>query len=300
MPTKTADINLVNLIDRFHSPEACRDFLEKLRWPDGIECPRCSGRVISRIHKRDQFDCDSCRYQFSVTAGTIFHDSKLPLWKWFLAAYIMSESKKGVSANQMKRMVGVSYKTAWYLCHRIRAAMTVTNPEPLTGTVEVDETYVGGKVRGKGRGYRDNKTMVVGAIQRGGNVRLKVEKHNDRRTLHGFIEAHIDDDAEAIYTDEWPAYQGISDENTRHETVNHKQEEWVRADVHTNTVEGVWSLFKRSIVGFYHQLSEKHMDAYLDEFEWRFNNRDNPYLFRDTLMKLVSAETLEYKELVSK
>ena len=104
----------------------------------------------------------------------------------------------------------------------------------------------------------------------------------------------------AIYTDEWPAYRGIADENTRHETVNHKQEEWVRADVHTNTVEGVWSLFKRSIVGSYHQLSEKHMDAYLDEFEWRFNNRDNPYLFRDTLMKLVNAETLEYKALVAK
>src|SRR5688572_701999 len=137
---KTADINLVSLIDRFHSDDAAREFLEKLRWPDGIVCPRCGGKTISRIVKRDQFDCDSCRYQFSVTAGTIFHDSKLPLWKWFLAAYIMSESKKGVSANQMKRMIGVSYKTAWYLCHRIRAAMKDGNALPLTGIVEADET----------------------------------------------------------------------------------------------------------------------------------------------------------------
>ncbi len=296
----TAGMNIMKLVEMFGSEERCRAYLEALRWPEGVSCTRCQSDKISRSYKRNQFICDSCDYNFSVTAGTIFHDSKLPLTKWFMAVYIIGESKKGVSANQMKRMVGVSYKTAWYLCHRIRAAMTVTNPEPLTGIVEVDETYVGGKVRGKGRGYRDNKTMVVGVIQRGGNVRLKVEKHNDRRTLHGFIQTNVDDDAEAIYTDEWPAYRGIADENTRHETVNHKQEEWVRADVHTNTVEGVWSLFKRSIVGSYHQLSEKHMDAYLDEFEWRFNNRDNPYLFRDTLMKLVNAETLEYKALVAK
>jgi transposase-like protein len=298
MPKTTADINLITLIDRFHSEDACRDLLEKLRWPNGIECPRCQGKTISRIMKRDQFDCDSCRYQFSVMAGTIFHDTKLPLWKWFLAAYIMTESKKGVSANQMKRMLSVSYKTAWYLCHRIRAAVKNAAAPMLSGIVEVDETYVGGKVRGKGRGYRDNKTMVVGAIQRGGAVRLKVEKRNDRKTLHAFIKAVVSDDAEAIHTDEWEAYKGIADANTRHETVNHKADEWVRADVHTNTVEGVWSLFKRSIVGSYHQLSEKHIESYLDEMAFRFNNRDNAFLFRDTLIRLVNAETLEYKELI--
>jgi transposase-like protein len=211
----------------------------------------------------------------------------------------MTESKKGLSANQMKRMLNVTYKTAWYLCHRIRAAMKDGFVRPLSGFVEVDETFVGGKARGKGHGYRGNKTMVVGAVQRNGEVRLKVEKRNDKRTLHAFIEKYVGDDAEAIYTDAWPAYQGIADENTRHETVDHNIEEWVRADVHTNTVEGVWSLFKRSIVGSYHQLSAKHMDSYLDEMAWRFNNRDNAYLFRDTLIRLVNAETLEYKELIA-
>ncbi|HEU0074431.1 MAG TPA: IS1595 family transposase [Dehalococcoidia bacterium] len=300
MPDTTASINLVSLVDRYHSPEAARDLLEKLRWPDGVDCPRCQGRVISRILKRDQFDCDSCRYQFSVTAGTIFHDSKLPLWKWFLATYIMTESRKGVSANQMKRMLGVSYKTAWYLCHRIRSAMGDASAEMLKGIVEADETYVGGKLRGRhNRKWTANKTMVLGAIQRGGNVRLRTGKVNNRKTLHAFVKSVVDDDAEAIYTDEWWGYKGIGDENTRHETVNHKEDEWVRGDVHTNSVESVWSLFKRSIIGSYHSLSEKHMDAYLDEMAWRFNNRHNEYLFRDTLIKLVNAETLEYKELIA-
>ena len=294
-----AEMNLVELIQAFGTDEKCRERLEQLRWPTGIECPRCQGKTISHIEKRDQFDCDSCRYQFSVTAGTIFHDSHLPLSKWFLATYIICESKKGISANQLKRMLNVTYRTAWHLCHRIRAAMKEGTVRPISGIVEVDETYVGGKVRGRGRGYRENKTMVLGAIQRGGEVRFKVDKRNDRKTLHAFIKAVVDDKAEAIHTDEWQAYKGIADANTRHETVNHKAEEWVRAEVHTNTVEGVWSLFKRSIVGSYHQLSEKHMNAYLDEFAWRFNQRDNPYLFRDTLITLLKAETLEYKELTS-
>jgi hypothetical protein len=231
-------------------------------------------------------------------SGTIFHDSHLPLPKWFVAIYLMTESKKGISANQMKRTLGVSYKTAWYLCHRIRAAMKDAAAPLLSGIIEVDETYIGGKVRGKGHGYRGNKTMVVGAVARGGQVRVKVEKRNDRQTLHSFIRSVTADDAEAIHTDEWPAYLGIADANSRHETVNHSQEEWVRADVHTNTVESVWSLLKRSIVGSYHQLSAKHMSAYLDEMAFRFNNRHNQYLFRDTLMKLVGAESLPYQELI--
>src|SRR5207248_3902663 len=148
-------------------------YLEDLRWPKGIRCPRCESPKISRIAKRRQFDCDSCRYQFSVRVGTLFHDSKLPLWKWFLAVYLMGESRKGISANQLKRTLGVTYKTAWYLCHRIRSAMVDENAPPLSGIVEVDETYIGGKVRGRGRGYKANKTLVVGAIERGGKLRVK-------------------------------------------------------------------------------------------------------------------------------
>ncbi len=293
------EINLVNLIEKYHNEDKCRGYLEELRWPNGVACPRCGSLSISRVQKPRVFDCNSCRYQFSVTAGTIFHDSHLPLWKWFLTAYMMSEAKKGVSANQIKRTIGVSYKTAWYLCHRIRNAMTEHNPEPLDGIVEVDETFIGGKKNDMGRGYRGNKTAVVGAVERGGSLRTQVISARDRKTLHSFIKTHTAPDTEAIYTDEWPPYKGIADHDTRHETVNHSAEEWVRGDVHTNTVENVWSLFKRSVMGSYHQLSAKHLDAYLDELEWRFNNRDNPYLFRDTLLKLIQAENLEYKELTA-
>jgi transposase-like protein len=291
------DVNLISLVERFHSEDKCRDFLEELRWPNGLACLRCGDMSVSRLHKRDQYECNSCRYQFSVTSGTIFHDSHLPLWKWFATVYLMIESKKGISANQVKRTIGVSYKTAWYLCHRVRAAMTDGTPNLLKGIVEVDETWVGGKRRNVGHGYRGNKTIVVGAKQRGGEARLQVVDGVDRKSLHQFIREHVAQETEAIYTDEWQAYRGIADEDTRHETVNHHQDEWVRGDVHTNSVEGIWSLLKRSIVGSYHQLSVKHLDAYLDELEWRFNNRDNPYLFRDTLLKLIKSENLPYQKL---
>ena len=283
------DINLVNLIERYHNEDKCRAYLEELRWPNGVACPRCGSMSISRIQKPRVFDCNSCRYQFSVISNTILHDSHLPLWKWFLTAYMMCEAKKGVSANQVKRTIGVSYKTAWYLCHRIRKAMSDGAPNPLKGIVEVDETYVGGKTKGFGHGYKGNKTVVVGAVQRGGETRLEVIDDSTRKSLHSFIRKHTAPDTEAIYTDEWPAYRGIADHDTRHETVNHRAEEWVRGDVHTNSVEGVWSLLKRSIVGSYHKVSVKHLDSYLDELEWRFNNRENPYLFRDTMLKLIQA-----------
>jgi len=294
---KKQEINLVNLIERYGNEEKCRACLEDLRWADGVTCPRCGSKSISRYQNKYVFDCNSCRYQFSVTSNTIFHDTHLPLWKWFLATYLMCESKKGISANQMKRALSVSYKTAWYLCHRIRATMPENNM--LGGTVEVDETFVGGKTEGMGHGYKGNKAVVVGAIQRGGNTVLQVVDDRSRQTLHQFIRNNVKPDAEAIYTDEWPPYKGIEDKNTRHETVNHSAEEWVKGgNVHTNTVEGVWSLLKRSITGSYHKLSTKHLHSYLDELEWRFNNRENPYLFRDTLKKLISSENLPYQALV--
>ncbi len=292
-------VNLFELMEDFDSETACREALAELRWPGGVKCPRCDSDRHAYDSERYVWDCYSCGYQFSVMSGTIFHDTKLPLRKWFMAVLLMVEARKGISANQLKRTLGVSYKTAWYLCHRIRAAMKDGGPIPLSGLIEVDETYIGGKKKGMGRGYVGNKSMVLGAIERGGNVRLKVDKRNDRKTLHRFIQSIAADEAEAIYTDEWPAYRGIADKNTRHETVNHRAEEWVRGQVHTNSVEGVWSLLKRSVVGSYHQLSAKHLQAYVEEFSFRFNNRHNEYLFRDTLMKLVGAEALPYRELIS-
>ena len=139
--------NLISVIAQFGTDDKCRERLVQLKWPKGIECPRCESAKISHVAARHIYDCDSCRYQFSVTANSIFHDSHLPLTKWFFATYVMVESKKGISANQLKRMLGISYKTAWYLCHRIRKAMDEVKPKVLSGTVEIDETYVGGKKR---------------------------------------------------------------------------------------------------------------------------------------------------------
>ncbi|MBV9453662.1 MAG: IS1595 family transposase [Rubrobacter sp.] len=295
---KEQEINLISLIDRFHDEDRCRRYLEGLRWPDGLRCPRCGGKTISHITTRNQLDCDSCRYRYSVTAGTIFHDSHLPLWKWFVAVYLIAESKKGISANQLKRTLGVTYKTAWYLSHRIRAALNEVDAQLLKGVIEVDETFVGGKVEGRGRGHKDNKTVVVGAFERGGAIRLQVVRGRDRETLQGFIRENIAGDTQAIYTDEWPAYRGIADQDTEHEAVKHREKEFVKGDVHTNSLENVWSLLKRSIIGTYHQVSAKHLDAYLDELEFRFNNRENPHMFRDAMCKLLVANSLPYEKLI--
>ena len=294
-------VNMLTLMDHFNTDDKCRELLEDLRWPDGVACLRCGSTDVSEIAQRFKWACLDCGYHFSVTAGTIMHDSHLPLRKWFVAIYLMCESKKGISAKQLQRTLNVAYKTAWYLCHRIREAMA---NEPfdgptLFGIVEVDETLVGGKVKGKGRGYKGNKTWVAGAVQRDGGVRLESIPDVKRATLHGFISRTVKDETEAIYTDELKSYIGIEDDDTRHETVNHSMEEWVVGDVHTNTIEGVWSLFKRSIIGAFHKVSEKHLDRYLEELEWRYSNRDNDHIFVDTLRRIVSTEHLTYEDLVA-
>ena len=293
-------LDLMQLMEQFGSEQACREVLAELRWPNGVLCSRCGGEKHAYDSDRFVWDCYSCGYQFSVMSGTIFHDTKLPLRKWLMAVLIMVEAKNGISANQMKRTIGVSYKTAWYLCHRIRAAMAEAVPELLTGTVEVDETWVGGRQRHVGRGNRDKKQMVVGAVERGGSVRLITGSHASRKVLHGFIHQNVSGEATAIYTDEWAAYNGIGDSNTVHDSVNHKAEEWVRGSVHTNSIEGTWSLFNRALVGSYHQVQRKHLNKYLNEMEWRQNNRENQHLFRDTLKALVSAEAMQYSELTGK
>jgi transposase-like protein len=294
-----SDIDLVKLIERFHDEDECRAYLEELRWPGGIRCPRCHSGKISRIKKRRQFDCDSCRYHFSVTAGTIFHDTHLPLWKWFLGVYLIVDSKKGISANQLRRMLGTTYRTAWHLSHRVRSTFQEVDAQLLKGIIEVDETFVGGEVEGMGRGYKGNKVVVVGAFERGGAIRLQVVRGRDRETLQGFIRENTAGDTRAIYTDELPSYVGIADEDTEHEAVKHREKEYVRGEVHTNSLENVWSLLKRSIIGSYHQVSAKHLDAYLDELEFRFNNRENPHMFRDAMCKLLVANSLPYEKLIA-
>ena len=295
-------MDLLTIMDKFNNDEKCREALEKLRWPHGVACTRCGVLGASELPGGILFQCKSCRYQFSVTSGTIMHDSHLPLRKWFLTIWLMCESKKGISANQLKRTIGTTYRTAWHLCHRIRKAMgndPFTGPT-LFGIVEVDETLVGGKRRNVGSGSKEGKTWVAGAIQRdSGQVRVERIPDIKRHTLHDFIHRTVKDEAEAIYTDELKSYMGIEDHDTRHETVSHSLEKWVVGDVHTNGIEGVWSLFKRSIVGTFHKMSRKHLDRYLEELEWRFNNRNNPHIFPDTLKRIMNTESLTYKRLVA-
>jgi transposase-like protein len=302
-------MDLMKLIAKFDTDEKCRMALEKLRWPEGVRCIRCGSEKISRNYKRNQFECTPCGYHFSVTAGTIFHDSHLPLRKWFIAIYLISESKKGISALQLKRVLGVAYKTAWYLCHRIREAVKDADTSLLgldSGFVEADEAFIGGKVkwmheveRKKRKQGTVGKSVVFGAIERNGKVRLSYGGQDgvNKEALRAFLKAKLADETKVISTDGHPGYIGVGDDNTIHVSVDHKKGEYVRGFAHTNTLENVWSLFKRSIVGSYHQLSMKHLDRYLDEFEFRFNNRHNPFLFRDTLLRLLTTENIEYKEL---
>src|SRR3989442_1713629 len=293
------NMNLVELIKDFADENKCRAYLEALRWPDGVDCPRCESAKVYRIVKRDQFVCDSCAYQFSVTVDTIFHDTHLPLWKWFLATCLLCESKKGISACQIQRSLGVSYKTAWYLCHRIRAAMLEVAPPKLGGTVEIDETYVGGKKR-RWRA-RSDKQVVIGIRQRSGDLRLIRAEDATSATVSKIIQANVGGHVEVIMTDESAIYPWALSKlpKEKHKTINHSKQ-YAHGDVHTNTVESAFSLLKRGIVGTWHKVSAKHLPAYLDEMCFRFNKRKNPYLFRDTILKLIASPNLEYKNLTAR
>ncbi len=276
------DTNLVKLIEQFRSEERCRALLEKLRWPDGVKCPRCQSAKISRVIKRNQFDCDACRYQFSVTAGTLFGDTHLSIWKWFLAVNLLCDSKKGMSANQLKRMLGVSYKTAWYLCHRIRAAMQDVSQTLLNGAVEMGETYIGGKPR-RGRPRRI-KQAVVGIRQRGGKVRFIRAKDIKATTIRQIIKDNVGEDVEMLITDESAVYQWAMRKK-------HK-------DAH-KTIESAFSLLKRGIVGTWHRISVKHLPGYLNEIAFRFNNRKNPRVFQLTLHRLLESKPLGFAQLTA-
>ena len=300
-------VDLCSLIDRFGDDQKCRNYLEHLRWPNGVRCPKCQGTKLSSILKRDQYNCDteSCGYQFSVMAGTIFHDTHLPLTKWFLATYLICQSRKGMSANQLKRMLKINYRTAWYLCHRIRHAMAEAQPaEKLDGTVEIDETYVGGKKIGWGVYYgKKAKETVIGIRQRGGDLRFFHAEDAKSGTLARYIKENVSTDVDVIVTDEFKAYPyamtraGVPAE--KHKMIQHRRKHYVDGDIHTNTVESAFSLLKRGIVGTWHRVSAKHLSAYLDEMTWRFNNRKNPYLFRDTMLKLIASDNLEYRTLTA-
>jgi transposase-like protein len=272
-----------NLLDpRFTDVEAAAEYLESVRWADGVVCPHCGEskrepyRLKSKATKRRLWKCRACRKQFTVTVGTIFESSHVPLNKWLAAFYLLCSSKKGMSAHQLHRMLGVQYRTAWFMFHRIREAMRDPAFTPrLTGTVEADETYIGGKRKGQtGRpGAKDkNKAAVMTLVEREGRARSFHVASVTAHDLKGAIRLHVERDAQ-IMTDEWRSYLGLGAEFASHEVVSHRAGEYVRGAVHTNTVEGYFATLKRGVNGVYHHVSPAHLHRYLNEFDFRYNAR---------------------------
>lgn len=301
-------MNLMDVTAKLANDEQCLEFLKKVRWPDGVRCTACGHDKISSVQRKSPgknkrthlYTClnSACKQQFSVTSGTLFHDSHLPLHKWFLAIALIVDAKKGMSAKQLQRHLGVNYRTAWYLAHRIRKAMEENTVLPLTGTVEVDETYLGGKYDRRRKRGPWEKTPVVGLVERGGKLRMMKIPTASKQVLVGVVKENVDPKS-LLLTDENPSYKSLGT-IYRHQTVNHKELEFVRGDVHTNTVEGCWSLLKRGIIGSFHKISVKHLDRYLSEFSYRFSRRHEHDLFSLTLARMTTAPAMTYQQLITK
>ena len=278
------NIDLITIAKHFSDEEKARELLERMRWPDGPVCPHCGviGNHYRLTPKPESkrpvrpgtLKCKDCRKQFSITVGTIFHRSHIPLTKWLLAVYLMCSSKKGVSAHQLHRMLGITYKSAWFMAHRIREAMKQSPmATKLSGVIEADETYVGGKAKGKrGRGAA-NKTPVVALVQREGKVRSSVIERLTGENLKGYVKDNVEA-VSTIMTDELSSYKGLGDHFVKHEVIKHSAKEYVRGQVHTNTAEGYFSILKRGIGGIYHHVSKHHLPRYLAEFDFRYNARN--------------------------
>lgn len=304
-------MKLIDVTKAFANDEQCLAYLEQKRWPDGVRCPTCGAKEVSKItrktaskNKRAQvYQCleKTCKSQFSATNGTIFHDSHLPICKWFMAIALLVDAKKSMSALQLSRHLGVNYRTAWYLAHRIREAMVDANAPKLTGVIEMDETYIGGKQRGH-KDKKRNKDVVIGVRERGGQVRLVHTKDATADTLYEVAAQHISKNAETIMTDENPAYNFRLTQfhNIPHKRIKHKERVYVKGDVHTNTVESAFSLFKRGIIGSFHQVSIKHLQRYLNEFGYRFNRREDADIFEQTVSRMAGGKALPYRKLVER
>src|SRR5216684_617155 len=270
------DLTLIQIAQRFSTEEAARDYFEKLRWPNGPVCPHCGNADQARVYKGAE-----CLQGFTVTVGTVCEDSHIPLNKWLIGFYMMCASKTQVSALQLQRQLEIgSYRSAWFMCHRIRFAVQDIMPtEKLDGIVEADETYVGGVKRGMGRRYTGNKTAVVAVVERGGRARSQVVPKVSGDVLGRLLKQHVAESAH-LNTHEAPVYKKPGKSFASHDVVNHSQEEYARHDVSgrlatTSTAEGFFGNSKRSIDGTRHQVSAKHLPLYLAELDFKYNTRED-------------------------
>lgn len=282
-------MNIMQVFKRFPTQESCIKFLESKRWANGVICPYCNGSHTHKMPNELRHHCNNCRKSFSVTVGTIFHDTRLPMQKWFLAISLILNAKKGISARQLARDLEVTKDTAWSMAMRIRDGMR-EDANLLQGVIEMDETYIGGKPRkeakknkddddqstgstGNKRGRGTNKQAVVGMIERNGSVKL--EKVNKgcltAKFLNELIRKNINNDGSVLITDEYKGYCKVS-KILKHYTINH-QFEYANGGIHTNNIESFWAILKRGIIGQFHKVSKKYLDRYLDEFCFRFNRR---------------------------
>jgi transposase-like protein len=276
----------------FPNEDACKAYLVARRWPEGVHCPRCGNVDVYPVTNRPfHWQCTKCAaaggYRFSVLVGTIFENTNKPLRDWFKVIHMMMTSKKGVSALQVKRVMGFgSYETALYMCNRIRAGLSEHKPDKLGGIVEVDETYIGGKARNRHWDKRDGgtggtgsgKSAVVGAVQRKGKVVARVIENCDSDTLESFILEAVSNKVSLLATDDHGGYRKLG-QKYPHAFVRHTEKEYVVGAVHTNTIEGFWSLVKRGVVGTFHKVSAKYLPLYVGEFQFRYNNRENVDIF---------------------
>jgi transposase-like protein len=305
------DLTLDEIQARFSNDESARRYLEEIRWPDGVVCPHCKNTDQKRIWEIQASptaeiraglrQCAECKKQFTVTVGTIFEDSHIPLRKWLVAWYLLCSSKKGISSLQIQRMLGLgSYRTALFMMHRIRYALAhPAFTKQLSGVIEMDETYIGGKIRGKGTGgHTPNKTCVVSLVERGGNARSMVMDRVTAENLFSAIREHVEVGS-TVCTDDFLAYRRMPKIFT-HKPVKHSAKEYARKEgnftVHTNNAESKFSLLKRGITGTFHQVSKKHLPLYLAEFDHRFNHRD----VTDGERTIAALKTAEGKRLTLK
>lgn len=291
----------------FPDDAACMAYLSKHRWPDQVHCPRCGSTQVCPMQtmefKWQCYACDQDGYRFSVLVGTVFENTNIKLRAWFRVIHMMLTSKKGVSALQVYRVMGFgSYRTAWSMCHRIRAAMIDKEFQKLLGVVECDETFIGGKAHNRHKDKRDggkgggggalgpgsNKAIVAGAVQRKGKVFARMVSNVSAATLNAFVREVTSDKVSLICTDQWSGYKSLG-AHRPHASVDHAIGEYVRHDdelagvVHTNTIEGFWSLIKRGMVGTYHKVSHKYLPLYVAEFQFRYNNRENADIFAEAV-----------------